>query len=205
MRPTLSTSNNNRRSGFTLLEIMVAGTLTMLGFFFLLTLLMRTSGVMNRVLVISQLQQNCEVTLNRVANLAARCDVGGVSFTQDPALTGLSLHPVEDIVGSNYKRYAAYTTLFSWTPGNLTLVETHSARLLEEQCWQPHRLDEDAIGLLSLQPPTRVLSRSVAGMDLYSPDRNCPLRMRLDFLANAPGYGPQRVRVERYLNVRDAL
>lgn len=184
---------------------MVASTLTVLGFFFLLSLLMRTSGVMNRVLVVSQLQQNCEMTVNRLANFASRCDVGGVSFSQDPALTGLSLHPVEDIVGSNYKRYAPYTTLFCWTPANLTLVETRSAPLPEDQCWQPGRLDADAIGILSLKPPARVLSKSVARMELYSPDQNCPLRMRLDFLANAPGYGPQRVRVERYLNVRDFL
>ncbi|MBX3170970.1 MAG: hypothetical protein KF760_26420 [Candidatus Eremiobacteraeota bacterium] len=202
MKPTLFTSRSN---GFTLLEIMVAGSLTVLGFFFLLTLLLRTSGVMNRVLVVSQLQQNCEMTVNRVANFASRCDVAGVSFVQDPALTGLSLHPVDDIVGSNYKRYAAHTTLFSWTPSSLTLVETNSDPLLDDQRWQPSRLDADAIGLLSLKPPARILSKSVARMELYSPDQNCPLLMRLDFLANAPGYGPQRVRVERYLNVRDAL
>ena len=52
---------------------------------------MRTSGVMNRVLVVSQLQQNCEVTVNRLNSFASRCDVGGVSFAADPALTGLSL------------------------------------------------------------------------------------------------------------------
>ena len=177
----------------------------MLGFFFLLTLLIRVSGVMNRVLTVSHLQQNCEMTVNRVANFASRCDVGGVSFAQDPALSGLSLHPVEDALDANYKRYAPCITLFSWTPANMTLVETQSLPFAEEQRWQPAKLDADAIGLLSLKPPTRVLSRSISRMELYTPDRNCPLLLRLDFQANAPGYGPQRVRVERYLSVRDAL
>lgn len=203
MKPTLFTYR--RSKGFTLMEVLVASSLAVLGFFFLLTLVMRTSGVMNRVLVVSQLQQNCEITVNRICNFTSRCDVGGVSFAQDPALTGLSLHPVDDIVGSNYKRYAVSTTLFRWTPATQTLVEINSLPLLDEQRWQPTRLDPDAIGLLSLKPPARVLSRSIARMELYSPDQNCPLLMRLDFLANAPGYGPQRIRVERHLNVRDLL
>ena len=202
MKPISSTF---RSRGFTLLEVMVASTLAILGFLFLLTLLMRTSGVMNRVLIVSQLQQNCEMTVNRVSNFASRCDVAGVSFAADPALTGLSLHPVKDIVGSNYKQYEACITLFSWTPSNSTLVETNSVPFPEDQRWQPSRLDPDAIGILSLRPPTRVLSRSVSSMQLYSPDQNCPLLMRIDFQANAPGYGPQKVHVERYLNVRDVL
>jgi hypothetical protein len=193
------------RRGFTLMEILVAGGLTVLGFLFLLNLLMRVSGVMNRVLIVSQLQQNCEVTVTRLTSLASRCDVGGVSFAQDPALSALSLHPVEDLIDTNYKRYAPHLTLFSWTPANSTLVETHSAPLLEEQRWLPSKLDADAMGILSLKPPFRVLCRSVQRMELYSPDQNCPILLRLDFQANAPGYGPQRLRLERYLNVRDAL
>ncbi len=202
MKPT---SFTYRSRGFTLLEILVASSLAILGFLFLLTLLMRTSGVMNRVLVVSQLQQNCEVTVNRLNSFASRCDVGGVSFAADPALTGLSLHPVEDIVGSNYKHYADHITLFSWTPTNSTLVETHSQLFTDDERWQPHKLDPDAIGALSLLKPARVLSRSVSQMELYSPDQNCPILMRLDFLANAPGYGPQKIHLERYLNVRDFL
>lgn len=193
------------KRGFTLMEIMVASTLTVLGFFFLLNLLTRVSGVMNRVLVVSQLQQNCEVTINRISSFACRCDVAGISFCQDPALSGLSLHPVDEVVDTNYKRYASHITLFSWTPANMTLVETNSIPFTDEQLWQPSRLDADAIGLLSLQPAARVLSHSISRMELYSPDQNCPLLLRLDFQTNAPGYGPQGIRLERYLNVRDAL
>lgn len=187
------------------MELLVAGSLLALGFFILITLLIRVSGVMNRVVVVSQLQQNCDLTAARLTSFMARCDVGGVSFSQDPALTGLALHPVQDILGNHYKRYDPYITLFCWSVSNSTLVETHSAPFTDDERWQPHKLDPDAIGLLSLSPPSRVLSRTVTRMELYSPDQNCPLRLRMDFQTNAPGYGAQLVRLERYLNVRDVL
>lgn len=187
------------------MEVLVASGLAVLGFLMLLGLLMRTSAVMNRVLTVSQLQQNCEVTVNRLTACVARCDVGGVGFCQDPALTGLALHPLQDVLGNGYKHYEPYVTLFSWTPANTTLVEVHSLPLAEAERWQPTRLNPDAIGTLSLLTPKRVLSQSVARMELYSPDQNCPLLLKIDFQSNAPGFGAQRVHVERFLNVRDAL
>ena len=202
MRRISSTSNS---SGFTLLEILVAGSLAVLGFFFLLNLLSRTAGVMNRVLVVSQLQQNCEMTVNRLTTQVARCDVGGVSFVQDPALSGLALHPIDDVEGDGHKHYASTLTLVRWTPATQALVEIPSLPLVPADQWQPTRLDADAIGQLSLRPVSRELSRSVSRMELYSPDQNCPIRLRLDFQSAAPGYGTQLVHVERFLNVRNVL
>lgn len=187
------------------MEMLVAGSLMALGLFILMTLLIRVSGVMNRVVVVSQLQQNCELTATRLTGFVARCDVGGVSFAQDPALTGLALHPIQDVLGNHYKRYDPYITLFSWTPTNTSLVETRSVPFSDDERWQPHKLDPDSIGVLSLRPPSRVLSRTVTRMELYSPDQNCPILLRMDFQTNAPGYGAQLVRLERYLNVRDVL
>lgn len=187
------------------MELMVAASLLALGFFILVIMLIRVSGIMNRVVVVSQLQQNCDLTAARLSNFASRCDVGGVSFSQDPALTGLAVHPVREILGNHYKRYEPYITLFCWSPTNSTLVETHSLPLADDECWQPHKLDPDAIGILSLRPPSRVLSRSVTRMELYSPDQNCPVFLKMEFQTNAPGFGTQVVRLERYLNVRDVL
>lgn len=203
MRPIWSTCS--ARQGSTLIEMMVAAALAVLGFMMLLGLLTRTSAVMNRTLVVSQLQQNCEVTVNRLTNFAARCDVGGVGFCQDPALTGLALHPVQDVLGNGYKHYDPYVTLFSWTPTNNTLVEIHSLDLAPEERWQPTKLNPDAIGILSLVTPKRILSQMVTRMELYTPDENCPLLLKIDFQNNAAGYGIQRVHVDRYLNVRDVL
>ena len=80
------------------MEMLVAGSLMALGLFILMTLLIRVSGVMNRVVVVSQLQQNCELTATRLTGFVARCDVGGVSFAQHPAIPGPALHPTQDLL-----------------------------------------------------------------------------------------------------------
>jgi hypothetical protein len=190
---------------FTLLEVLVAGSLATLGFFLLLSLLMRVSGVVQRVVTVNSLQQNCRIATQRVVSTAERCDVGGVSFVHDPALRAIALHPVEEVTATARKRYEQTLTLFCWTPDKQTLVETHTAPLADADRWQPLKLTGDEIGLASLRPPTRVLSRTVTDMQLYSTDGNCPIRMRLYFGANAPGFGAQTVRVERYLNVHNVL
>ncbi|MBT9584333.1 hypothetical protein IV102_13405 [bacterium] len=183
----------------------MASSLAAMGFFLVLSLLIRVSGVVQRVVTVSSLQQNCKIATQRVIATAERCDVGGVSFVQDPALTAIALHPVEEVTATAHKRYEQTLTLYCWTRARQTLEEIHTAPLADPDRWQPHKLTGDEIGLASLRPPTRVLSRTVTDMQLYSADGNCPIRMRLDFGANAPGFGTQTVRVERHLNVHNVL
>lgn len=187
------------------MELLVAGGLAAVLFLLLTSLLIRVSGVVQRVLTLNELQQTAEVLAGRIGSLTQRCDVGGVGFYQDAGLTALSLHPVEDVTPTAHKLYAETVTLLAWRPDNQTLSEIHSRPYPMKDRWQPIKLGPDAIQLLAQEPPRRILARTVLKMELTSPTGINPLLMKLVLQKNAPGGGPQSVVLERHLTLRNVF
>jgi len=159
--------------------------------------------VVSRSQVISEIQQNGEMTVRRLLELTARCDGGGAAFLEEPTLVALALHPVEDVTSAGKKQYAEQVSLFAWRPDTRMLVEIWDDPLAPADRFLPLKLGADAMRLLSTRAQRRVLSRDVLEMSISTPSGAFPLYLRLKLMKYAPQYGPQTVTLERPLCLRN--
>jgi hypothetical protein len=186
--------------GFTLLEVLVASGLAAVAFFLLISLLVRVSGVTNKISAITEIQQTSQMALSRLEALLQRCDVGGIKILQDVDICALSLHPIGEVTPTSAKLYAPRISVLAWTPASGALLEFQSDEQALEDRWQPIRLGGDQMRDLTKQRPVRTLCTAVSKMEIVG--TVFPVLLKLDLSRNAPGYGWQRVHLERYLSLR---
>lgn len=192
--------SNCRVNGFTLVEVLVAGSLATVVFFIVINLLLRVSGVTNKISAITEIQQTSQMALSRLESLLQRCDVAGIKILQEQDISALSLHPVGEITPTSAKLYAPRISVLAWTPASGALREFQSDEQALNDRWQPIRLAGDQIRSLSNQRPVRVLCSAVTRMEITG--TVFPVLLKLDLSRNAPGYGWQSVHIERYLTLR---
>lgn len=194
----LSSTLRADRIAFTLLEILVTMALAVATFLVVVGLLVRVSGVTQRISVSADLQQTSEMVLARIQNQVQQCDLAGIVRFAEPDVIGLALHPVEQIATNTAKTYAERPILLAWQPTTQTLAEWRGPALSNR--FEPHRMTLPEARAALASPPTSILCKCVSRWELS--DTNMPLLLRIEFGKNAAGYGWQTVQVERYLNLR---
>ena len=193
------------RRGFTLVEILVAGALTLTFLGILVNLMFKVSGTLHKTAIIAELQQTSHLVASRISGFAHRCDDGGATFLVDTNQSALAFHPVQDVSPSARKMYDPHVTVFGWSAVAQTLSVFHSDDFPADDRYQPRKLGPDAIRQLLLGTVKSVLSRDLQSLKLTSPDSNFPVLMTLRFVRNAPGVGPQAIVLERCLVLRNVV
>ena len=189
---------------FTLLELLVAGSLGAVLFFMVLGLLSQVSGIVSKTTALNELQQVGEVTARRLARDVALCDAGGAAFLQRSDLVMLALHGVAEVTPSAKKVYAPRLTVFAWLPATATLYEMHGSQLAESDRFQPMKLGSAALESFLLQDrPRRPLCAFLSKVELTTRDDGFPLLLRLTLQKSAYRYGMQTVVIERLLCLRN--
>lgn len=191
--------------GFTLVEVLIAGAVSIVLLAVLFMLYERVSGVLYKTMIINELQQNSEVIARKLSSAVAVSDSGGASFLQEANLAALAVHPLADVTSAGKKVYSDSVTMFAWTPVDATLIEIHSDSIPPAKRFTPTRLTPDAIRNLASQPNPKILSKRVVELTLTSPDGAFPLTVRLKLQQAAPHSGPQTIVLERQLCLRNVF
>jgi Tfp pilus assembly protein PilE len=189
--------------GFTLVEVLIAGSISVVLLSVLFVLYERVSGVLYKTMIVNELQQNSELIARKLSSSVAGSDSGGAAFLSEAALKAISVHPLADVTSAGKKVYADSVTLFAWTPSDLTLKELHSDTIRPAKRFSPTRLDPDGIRSLAAGSHPKILSNRVVELTLTSPDGAFPLQIRIKLQQNAPHGGPQSIVLERQLCLRN--
>lgn len=189
---------------FTLLEVLIAGSLAAVLFFVLIGLASQVSGVVSKTMVLNELQQIAEMAGRKLVGQVSLCDGGGAAFLDDPAVVALALHPVDDVTASAKKVYGPRVLVYAWQPGQGVIQEVKGTELPPDSRFQPLKLGPAAISSFLIQDhPRRVLCQCVAKMSLTSPDGGFPVLLKLKLQKSAGHYGLQTILVERPLCLRN--
>lgn len=98
------------RKGFTLFEMLVAFTLTVLLFGLLFQFLIPALKISNRVTVRAETQQQATIALRNMVTEIEETSLLGISFADDSSI--VAIHPVDKVTQNNTRVYADHLILY---------------------------------------------------------------------------------------------
>ncbi|MBI3928495.1 MAG: prepilin-type N-terminal cleavage/methylation domain-containing protein [Armatimonadetes bacterium] len=205
-----------RGRGFTLLEVLVAATLSLLVLLVAYQLLVPSTRLAIQGASRTEVQQRCALILGRLVEDLQTSSAAGISYQNstgpdEPAV--IAIQPLEEVTSDPRTLYSRQLRTWTWTSADRTLRCHHWSEeppgiVLEEVF--PNRLDSAALRLLTGLPAaaqTRTVIRDVVELSLSSPagggniGRPLTLRLALEKRANPP----VRFELERAVVLRNAL
>ena len=151
------------RKGFTLVEMLVAFTLTVLLFGLLFQFLVPALKISSRTTVRAETQQQATLALRTMTSEIEETSLLGVSFSEDSSV--LAVHPVEKVTQNNQRTYADHVVVYLYDQENGQIWRhTWKKSADDPSIESPRRLSDEELASVQshLQPGGRRLVKDVA-------------------------------------------